>query len=130
MGFFFFRGLHFELSPGWSGDTKHLRVPCWLNHEQPGWSEPQPQLFSVLQLRLLRADRGQRCSLLFWHRGLRVRDGVCARPGLDEHALLHQGPEADGHLQHHDPEGQLKGAPIRGSRAHCFLCLFFLPDPF
>lgn len=58
------------------------------------------------------------------HRGLRLRDGVRARPGLDEHALLHQGPEADGHLQHHDPEGPLVAAGIRGSRPPWFLWLF------
>lgn len=100
-------------------------MACGFAHEQAGCSNPQPQVFSVLQLHLLRADRGQRCSLPVWHRGLRVRDGVRARPGLDEHALLHQGPEADGHLQHHDTEGQLVLPSIRGSRAHWFLRLFF-----
>lgn len=81
---------------------------------------------SVLQLHLLGADHRQRRPLPVRHRGLRVRDGVRARPGLDEHSLLHQRPEADGHLQHHDTEGRvMKVVGIRTKRLRVSYVLFF-----
>lgn len=59
-----------------------------------------------VQLYLLSAGAGNGGSLPVRNRGLRLRDGVCAGVGLDEHALLHQRIQTDRILQHHDTKGE------------------------
>lgn len=76
-----------------------IAVP--LNYPLTDCRSPRPP-----QLHLLCANRRNRRSLPVWHRSLRVRDGVCTRPGLDEHSVLHQRTQAHRYLQHHDTEGK------------------------